>query len=121
MKKLLILEDNLILGDIYKKKLTREGFKVVWTKTVDESIDTLNNFKADIVIIDYWIKWDNKNWIDLIKHVKKLFPDIYLIMISNYNISEVYEEAISAWANDCFVKINASPKVLSKYLKNLKL
>jgi len=53
MKKLLILEDNLILGDIYKKKLTREGFKVVWTKTVDESIDTLNNFKADIVIIDY--------------------------------------------------------------------
>ena len=121
MKKVLILEDNLILWDIYNKKLLREGFDVIWTKTVDQSVSVLENFMADIVIIDYWIKWDDKNWIDLIKHVKILSPKAYIIMITNYNISEVHPKALSAWVDELFVKINATPKVLSEYLKNLKL
>ncbi len=119
MIKVLILEDEETLGQIYKKKIEENSYDVLWTKTSQETKEAVKSFKADILLIDHGIKGEGRSGISIIPFLRKELPQSKIIVLSNYSKFQFEEEAFKAGADDFLVKINTPPNILLNYLKNL--
>ena len=61
MKKILIIEDEKILSEMYKFKLEKEGFEVLNAIEVDEAIDIGRKNKPDLVVLDILLRYSLEN------------------------------------------------------------
>lgn len=117
MKKIFILEDEEILGSLYKKRLESAGYKVCWRKHAENVLSVLKNFPADILFIDHGIKGKELAGLDIIPNIKKLLPQAKIIVLSNYSKFQLGEKAKSLGADEYLVKLQYTPKKLVTYLK----
>lgn len=118
-KKIMLLEDEAILAQIYKSKLESGGYSVTWVETIEEADRVCRTFEPDLVFIDYGLKSEKRNGLELIPILKKKAPNAKLIILSNYSNFQVAEKAIASGADDYLVKLNTPPKILLKYVKQL--
>lgn len=116
--KILILEDEEVLGRLYKKKLIKSGFKVEWIKTIGKIESSILTLKPDIVLLDHSISGEEKSGMDLIPFIKNFLPNVKILMLSNYSDFHLKEKALEYGADDYLVKINHSPQILADYIKN---
>lgn len=119
MKRVLILEDEEILGGIYTKKLEQNGFIVCWVKSLKDLKENVKHNDFDIIILDNGLKDEEKSGLDVISEMRKLFPHSYILMLSNYSQGQFREEAVKEGANEYLVKMNTSPKILVQFLQNI--
>lgn len=117
MKKILLLEDELVLWRLYKEKLEKSGYKVTHVKNIDEAEKSLRLFLPDIAILDHWISWDEKTWVYLISKIKSMYEEAKVIILTNYHHFSLRKRAHEAGADDFLLKIDHSPAFLAKYLK----
>jgi len=115
-KTIIILEDEEVLGSIYKKKLEEASFLVYWKKTVEDVEVLMKNLNFDIILIDHGIKGHKKSGIDLIPLVRAISKNAKIIMLSNYSEPELREKCLKNGADDFLLKINMPPKKLVEYL-----
>src|SRR3972149_7450501 len=117
MKKVLILEDEEILGSIYTKKLEQSGFIVCWVKSLKDLKENVKHNNFDIIVLDNGLKNEEQSGLDIVSEMRKFFPHSYILMLSNYSQRQFREAAIREGANEYLVKMNTSPKVLVQFLK----
>jgi len=53
MKRILILDDDLAILDVMEEILTYEGYSVKTFNTMDNIFTAIDNYKPDLVLIDY--------------------------------------------------------------------
>jgi DNA-binding NtrC family response regulator len=110
-EKILICDDeegireslNLILRDDYELLFAKNGEECLRTLSEDEGIRA--------VLID--IKMPRQNGIQITKEIKRLRPQVRVIMVTGYGSAEVAQEAIRAGADDYIVKPFEADKILS--------
>lgn len=115
-KKILIMEDEIILAKLYQKKLEQADFDVLCCHTIKDTEKELSTFNPDIILLDQSMNGEEKSGMDLIPFARKTLPQSKIIMLSNYSDFHFKEEALAAGADDYLVKINHSPSQLSAYL-----
>jgi len=118
-KNILILEDEPVLANIYKKNLEEAGFNVKCAVSVDEASKLLKDFKPDLSLLDHGIRGEEEAGLDFIPKLKKLFPNAKIVMLSNYSNQQIQKEADEAGVDDYLIKLNTPPKVLVEYVKKL--
>ncbi|MBT4937124.1 response regulator [Candidatus Peregrinibacteria bacterium] len=119
MKNIFILEDEQVLGSLYKKHLEAAGYKVCWEKYAENVLLILKSFPADILFIDHGIEGKELAGLDIIPNIKKLLPHAKIIVLSNYSKFQLGGKAKSLGADDYLVKLQCTPKKLLVYLKKL--
>ncbi len=117
--KIIILEDEEVLGKIYCKKLRAGGYEVEWLRTVEETEECIKTFEPDIVLLDHGIRYHEKAGIDLIPTLREKLPKVKIIMLSNYSHSELQEKAHRAGAHRYLIKINTKPSMLISHIQQL--
>lgn len=78
---ILIVEDDLMIGDLLKKILQREGYNVCWMKEGKDIIDIIH--EMDLIIMDVMLPGDDGYQIT--KKVKSLGLNIPVIFLSARN------------------------------------
>ena len=68
----------------------------------DEVVQFINNNYADLIILD--IKMPKISGINVIKEVKKILPEVDILVVSAWISNDVANEAIFAGATDYIVK-----------------
>ncbi|MBB5394075.1 response regulator [Mucilaginibacter sp. AK015] len=58
-KKVLVIDDDADVLDIMEEALKYEGFSVMTSNTADDLVTLINNYKPDILLIDYLLKGIN--------------------------------------------------------------
>jgi len=119
MVKIIILEDEEVLGRVYKKNLEKAGYEVTWVETISGLEDVIKTENAKVVLVDHGIKGYKKSGADVVPIIRKSLPDSKIIMLSNYSHADVQRQALNAGANDFLVKLNTPPKVLVSFIDNL--
>lgn len=114
--KVLILEDEDVLGKLYKKKLKNAHFNVLWINSINKIQEIVQEFKPNIVLLDNSISGEEKSGIDIIPNIREILPNTKIIMLSNYSDFHLRDKAIKSGANDYLVKIDTPPNKLVKYL-----
>ncbi|MCF7845281.1 MAG: response regulator [Candidatus Pacebacteria bacterium] len=121
MKKILIIEDEKMLTDIYEERFKREGFEVYSAVSAEEGLEKTIEIKPDLIILD--ILLPRGNGTDFLEKMKKIddLKDIKVIAYSNYDDNETREKAIRLGAKEYLIKTNYTPKeildLINKYIK----
>lgn len=119
-KIILVVEDDTNVQSIYRNLLTKEGYDVTITSTVDQACTALENESIDLVLLDIMLP-GGKNGFDFLEIARKgdLIKKTPIIVLSNLdkdeNVSQDME--IVEW----LVKANISAQeVVEKINKILK-
>lgn len=118
-KKILLLEDEEILGRIYSRSLREAGFTVVWRKTIKAIQQFIGKSSADGIVLDQGIKEEEQSGMTLIPILKKKFPHAKIVMLSNYSQFQLGKKALKAGADAYWIKLNTPPSDLVRHLKKL--
>lgn len=112
MKKILIIEDDQIVANIYRNKFSIEGFQVEIAHDGVAGLETIHNFKPDAVVLDLMLP--KMTGVDLMKKVRSEaeFQKLPIIVFSNTYLTNMVQEAWKAGATKCLSKANCSPKQL---------
>lgn len=110
MKKILIIEDDQIVANIYRNKLAVDGFSVEIANNGETGFELIKSFQPDLVILDLILP--KMSGLDLMKKVRALpeFQKLPLIVFSNTYLSNLVQDAWKAGATKCLSKANCSPK-----------
>src|ERR1039457_1766991 len=117
MKKILIIEDDLIVANIYRNKLTVEGYQVETALDGLAGLETVYSFQPDAVILDLMLP--KMTGVALIKQLRSEpdFQKLPVIVFSNTYLSNMVQEAWKAGATKCLSKANCTPKQLIDVLR----
>jgi two-component system alkaline phosphatase synthesis response regulator PhoP len=117
MKKILIVEDETFLIEMYKTKFEIENFQVISAISSEQAIKILKNDIPDLILLD--ILLPRKSGITFLKEVKEIreVSEIPVIVFSNYDDSKTREEAKQLGVEDYLIKTEFTPKQLLTKIK----
>ncbi|MBI5800453.1 MAG: response regulator [Verrucomicrobia bacterium] len=119
MRKLLIIEDDRIIGSIYSKKFAVEGFNVEVAEDGQTGLERISAFRPDIVLLDLMLP--KLNGLDILARVRAMpeFQRLPIIVFSNAYMTSVIDAAWKAGATTVLTKSNTSPKKLTETIHEL--
>ena len=83
--KVMIIEDEQDLLNLYREFLKSKGYTVLVTNTTATHIvDDYLEFKPDIILLDYRLPGD-KNGVDAAKEILEQFPTVPIMIITAYD------------------------------------
>ena len=117
MKKILIIEDEKILVEMYKSKLEANNFEVFSAFSSEEGIQILKKEKPDLVILD--ILLPKENGITFLEKIEKIkiISDIRIVVFSNYDDPETRKKALKLGAEDYLIKTQFTPREFLEKVK----
>jgi len=118
MKKILLIEDEKILAEMYREKLSKEGFNVVLSLDAEEGFVAAKKEKPDLVVLDILLPKGNG-----ISFLEKLREDpetaaIPVVAFSNYDGVETKKKAFELGVEDYLIKTNYTPQELVEKIKS---
>lgn len=113
----MLVEDEKILGEMYKEKFTQAGFEVFWVFESKEALDVAKKEKPDLIVLD--IILPKENGIAFLTWLRKE-PEIgqtKVIVFSNYDDPETKKQAFALGVNDYLIKTNYTPQEIVDKVK----
>jgi DNA-binding response OmpR family regulator len=98
MKKILIIEDEIHLRQLYQAEFTEEGYEVVVAKNGFEGIELCKQENPDLVVVD--IRMPGMDGLDTIARILEHDRSRPLIINSAY---PQYQDNFMSWNADAFV------------------
>lgn len=116
-KKILIIEDEKLLGEIYKDKLSGVGFEVIWAFEAKNALKLVKKEKPDLILLD--ILLSRENGIFFLEQLRKdpKIASILVVVFSNYNDPETKKQAFKLGVKDYLIKTNYTPNQIVKKIK----
>lgn len=114
MDKILIIEDDFSLRTLLEKFLHKNGFDVVVTDQGRIGLEIMSSHPVDYVLLD--LRLPDSNGIDILQQIKKLYPNIVVIMMTFYDDVRSAVSAIKSGARDYLTK-PINPEELLSLLK----
>jgi len=119
MKKILLIEDDPFLVDIYSTKLKEVGYSVIAIKEGKEIMKILREEKPDLILLDIVLPYID-GW-QILKEIKRKedFRDIKVIILSNLSQKEDIEKGLKMGADRFLVKAHYTPSEIVEEIKKI--
>lgn len=101
MASILIVDDEINIIKSFNSLLSPDH-EVFSAGNTREALDAIKNTRIDLVFLDYNL--GEENGFDLIKSIKLVDPDLYIVMISGYGNFEVIIQAMALGCYDYLEK-----------------
>lgn len=114
MAKVLIVEDDQALREVFSLIVSSGGHEVVAAQDGSDGLRKLKKFHPDIVLLDMLMPI--KSGIDFLQesNIKKTHPDCVVIILSNLSESQTIDHALRLGAVKHIIKSDIDPKDLLK-------
>jgi two-component system response regulator HydG len=112
MKNLLIIDDVITLGLMLKTWFSKRGFDVRTAINIANAKKEIEEKQPEVIISD--LRLPDGNGVDLLKWVKASYPEIILIVMTNYADIQSAVECIRAGAYDYVAKPVNPDELLDK-------
>lgn len=118
-KKILIIEDEKVLGEMYREKFELEGFEVFSVSNVEEGLRVAKEKKPDLILLDILMP-GSEDGISFLKRREgeKEILKIPVIAFSNYDDPETQNIALKLGAKEYLIKTSYTPQQLLEKIKN---
>jgi two-component system response regulator RegA len=102
MKKLLIVEDDIIFANTLKRRLTKHGFDCVHAETNSDALLACHRHKPDYVLLD--MKLSQETTLNIITPIRQLRPNSRIILLTGFASITTAVDAIKLGADDYLTK-----------------
>ena len=119
-KKILIVDDNEQILEMYKTKFEREGFEVAVELNGLSGFNSAKKIKPDVIVLDIMMPiLDGLESLSLIRSQKNICPIV--IILSNLTKGKYIKKGLEIGADDYLSKIDHTPSdVLKKAMELLR-
>ena len=113
-KKILIVEDELVLNEAYELILKKEGYDVRVAYDGDQALELADEMQPDLILLD--LRMPRVSGIEFLSkyQLEKKHPNVKVVVFSNLDTEKEIDEAYSLGAHKYMLKAWASPKELVK-------
>jgi CheY-like chemotaxis protein len=114
-KKILIIEDEEELINLYSEFLRAKKFDVHCAHTIENAKKLAKKFQADLLLIDHSLRGNGKNGLNALPELRKSFPNAILILFSNFTKKELKRLAEIEDENNAGEKISKNFEFANDY------
>jgi len=118
MKKILLIEDEKVLAEMYKDRFIQEGFEVFLAFDSKEGLEMAKKEKPDLIVLD--ILLPKENGITFLTWLRKEaeISSLTVVAFSNYDDPETKKQALQLGVKEYLIKTNYTPKGIVDKIKN---
>ncbi|MFH1582640.1 MAG: response regulator [bacterium] len=119
MEKILLVEDDSFLIDIYGTKLKESGFELEVVSDGSEVLSKTKEIKPDIVILDVVLpQMDGWEVLKALRAEESL-KDLKIIILSNLGQKEEVEKGMALGATSYLIKAHYTPSEVVEEIKKI--
>ncbi|MFA6546151.1 MAG: response regulator [Limisphaerales bacterium] len=109
-KKILIVEDDPIIADLYQRKFVTEHFSVELAGDGHTAMESLKSHRPDVVLLD--LQLPQINGIEVLKFIRATpeLSTLPVIVFTNAYLGNMVQSAWKAGANKCLTKAICTPR-----------
>ncbi len=115
-ERILLLEDEAVIGEVVEEYLTIAGYEVIHTKTGDEALEALDKESFALAVLDIMVP--GPSGIEVLEYIGKNYPSTAVIMLSALEDEATQLKAFNAQADD-YVAKPFSPILLLKRIETI--
>jgi len=119
MKKILIVEDDQLVANIYGNKFAREGFEVKIAPDGQAGLDLVHSFHPDVVVLDLMLP--KMTGVELTRRIRAepKHERLPVIVLSNAYLTSMMQQAWKAGATKCLSKTDCIPKQVVEAVRSV--
>jgi DNA-binding response OmpR family regulator len=112
MMKILIIEDDQLVANIYRNKFALEGFEAETAPNGEVGLELVHSFRPDAILLDLVLP--NLSGLEVIRKIRATpeFEKVPIIVFSNTYLSQMVQDAWKAGATKCLSKSSSTPRVV---------
>ena len=118
-RRLLCIEDEHFIGELYTRALTRAGYTVNVVLDGVKGLEEAMTNTYDIILLDIMVP--NMTGIEILRQLRADKPDLKskIIITTNLEQSKEHRKEIERQADGYIVKAEITPKQLVEFLENI--
>lgn len=109
--KILVVDDEQDICTFLSKLLNDEGYEITTVKNGYQVIEEVRKGSFDLILLD--VIMPSMNGLDTYREIKKIDPQIPVIMMSGYPVKGLVDQALSEGAKTCLNKPFTIDKVIT--------
>ncbi len=119
VKKILIVEDDLELANMYSMKFEREGFQVHICSNWLNAVTDVTTYFPDVILLD--IMMPGMDGFETLRVIRQLAPSLKtkIIMFTNLNSQSDIDRCMMLGADEFLLKANTTPKEAVERVRQL--
>ena len=116
--KVLLIEDEKEVAELYKLKLTLDGYEVITAENGQEGLDKANSYRPELIFLD--IKMPEMDGFEVLKKLRATArtKDIPVVILSNFDEQDLIEKGLTLGANEYLIKSQFTPEDISNKIKS---
>ena len=113
-----LIEDEKEVAELYKLKLTLDGYEVMIAEGGQEGLDKAFILKPELIFLD--IKMPEMDGFEVLKKLRESqkTKDIPVVILSNFDEQDMVEKGLTLGANEYLIKSQFTPEEISKKVKD---
>ncbi|MBD3208414.1 MAG: response regulator [Candidatus Nealsonbacteria bacterium] len=117
-KKILLIEDERILAEMYEQKFIKAGFDVDLALSAEDGIEMIKKGKPDLILLD--ILLPEQNGVAFLQWLKDHSKNssVPIIAFSNYDDPKTMEKAKKLGVKEYLLKANYTPGEIVEKIKS---
>jgi DNA-binding NtrC family response regulator len=100
--RILVVDDDAIVIKSCKRILEAEGLEVSTVPSADEALEMIKKYEFDLLLID--VKMPKHDGVFLMREIKKVIPDMPIIVMSGYPTPETVSDVLKLGATQFIPK-----------------
>lgn len=117
-KRILIIEDEPILADMYATRFAREGFNVSTAGSLTKGVTLAKKEKPHLILLDILLPDGNGISFLKTKQSEKSIASIPVVAFSNFDDPETRKQALALGALEYLIKTAYTPKELLEKVRS---
>lgn len=116
-KKIMIVEDDVFVMDIYQTKLAQEGFEIIPALNGVEAMEKLQTITPDLMLLDIIMPY--MDGLEVLRKVKadERLKNIPVILLTNLSQKDDIDKGLGLGANDYLIKSHFTPSEVLEKIK----
>lgn len=121
IKRILIVEDDRFIGEMYVRSLKKAGYDVDWMVDGNDGLIAARNKPYDLMLLDVMLPERRGGEILQILRggVQDLIPNTRVIILTNFDQTEEARQAMEDHADGYLIKAEITPKKLLAVIEKM--
>lgn len=117
MARILLVEDDRSMRNIYAFALQKEGFEVIMAESGAEAVDRVEEQRFDVILLDMLMM--GMSGLDFLRtyNVKKKAPQTRVIALTNFDNERIQDKARELGVDEYLEKARYEPRQLVEHVR----
>jgi len=98
MKKILVVDDEEFIRELYRDELVEEGYRVELAENGAEALAKMGTFRPDLVTLD--VKMPGLDGIEVLRRIREKDASVPVLLVTAFG---EFRQDFNTWASDAYI------------------